>query len=108
MLRLDVFREQPVVPYAGAGVTWSLFREKESSDADVVVGDKGGWYYAAGLELLLDRFEPARAADLDISRGINDTYITFEYRHQILTEVGETSLLDFTADTVSLGLKFDF
>ena len=108
VLRLDFFEEQPIVPYGGVGLTWALFKEQVGDDAEAVVGDKSGWYYSVGLELLLDRFEPTRAADLDISRGINDTYLTLEYRHQVLTEVGETSQLDFTSENVTIGLKFDF
>lgn len=112
VLRLDFFREQPVVPYGTIGGTWALFKYTETEDAEAVIGDKGGWYWAAGLELLLDRLEPSRATDLDISRGINDTYLTLEFRRQTLVEVGEvdteTEGFDFSAKTLSIGLKFDF
>lgn len=106
--RLDFFDEQILVPYGRFGLTASLFKETvdDGGDEEVVMGDRYGYYGAIGLELLLDRFEPDRAADLDISQGINDTSIFIESRMQSL-QVGQ-DVLPFSGIVVTGGLKFEF
>lgn len=78
LLRLDFFHNQPVVPYGGGGVAYMVWGERDRLAGKNITGDKYGWTAVGGLAILLDNFEPARAADLDSYSGVNDTFLTFE------------------------------
>ena len=78
LVRLDVFHNQPVVPYFGGGVSYLVWGERDRLAGKNITGDKYGWTGVGGLASLLDTFEPARAADLDAYNGINDTFLTLE------------------------------
>jgi hypothetical protein len=69
-------------------------------------GGHYGYHYAAGLQILLDIFEPRRASLLHARSGVNDSYIVVEYRHR---EVGENEDgLKFTGSEVTVGLRIGF
>ena len=109
--RLDFLDEQVLVPYGSAGGDFWPWRENWYESADVagtdsVSGAKLGWHWAAGGQLLLDVFEPSRASRLQARTGIDDSYLTFEYRQQ---QVGNWQTgLRFTGSSWSLGLKFNY
>lgn len=103
-LRLDVLDEQFLVPYVRGGMSYLIFSH-DGADPVNTFGDKQGYYYGGGVEILLDKFEPDRAADLDISHGINDIYLTIEGRRHIMEEEGG---FNFSAQAMGLGLRFDF
>ncbi len=112
-LRLHVIDEQPVVPFGGVGVDWVFWRETPL-DADKVpvaagriVGSKLGWHWDAGVNILLDTFAPNRASELEARSGINDTWLTIQYRRQIVGKTGDAGL-DLDGWTLSGGLKIDF
>lgn len=88
-LRLDFFPEQPLVPYAGAGVSYLVFSERNPIEDDQVDGDKYGWTAFAGLQILLDWLEPARASDLDGWWGVNDTYLSLEVSKTVYDRLGQ-------------------
>jgi hypothetical protein len=111
-LRLDFLEEQWVVPMVAAGADYWLWNEKAGYDSDLNTWDAKqsgghyGYHYAAGLQILLDTFEPKRASLLHARSGINDSYIVVEWRHR---EVGENEDgLKFTGSEVTAGLRIGF
>lgn len=78
LVRLDFFHNQPVVPYGGGGIAYMIWGERDRLADRNVSGDKYGWIATGGVMILLDQFEPARAADFDSWWGVNDTFLTVE------------------------------
>ncbi|MFM7203478.1 MAG: hypothetical protein ACKO6N_22050 [Myxococcota bacterium] len=117
--RLDYFDEQPLVPYLTAGLSGDLIALTDTAYVDetlteTALGHRLGVYAGGGLEVLLDTFGPARAADLELSSGINDSYFVLDARYvwkDRYLESGAmntTSVLAFYGWQVTGGLKFDF
>lgn len=111
-LRLHVLDEQPIVPYALAGGDWVFWRETPL-DADGaarpsarVTGSKFGWHWGAGGNILIDNLAPRRASRLEATTGINDTWLTVEYRQQFIARGGPG--LDLSGWSISAGLKLDY
>ena len=103
--RLDVLPEQLIVPFAGMGYDYWLWQESWTG-GNKVQGGKKGTHTTMGAHLLLDLFQPQRASRLQATSGITDTYITVEYRQQLVGEDAEG--LTFSADVFSVGLKLDY
>ena len=103
--RLDVLPEQLIVPFVGIGYDYWLWQESWTG-GNKVQGSKTGTHTTMGAHLLLDLFQPRRASRLEASSGITDTFITIEYRSQVIGE--EADGLTFSADAVSIGLKLDY
>ena len=79
------------------------------------IGTRLGAYLGVGLEFLLDVFEPERASDLELTSGINDSYLVFDVRYYWLDRYLEDATLKQDQDNtlynglqVTAGLKFDF
>lgn len=117
--RLDYFDEQPLVPYVTAGLSGDVVNLTDTTYVDdalpeTALGHRLGVYAGGGLEVLLDTFGPARAADLELSSGINDSYFVLDARYvwkDRYLESGAmntTSVLAFYGWQVTGGLKFDF
>jgi hypothetical protein len=120
--RFDYFQEQPVVPYVAAGLQGALSVLKDLSAAadDASINHREGAYVGGGLEILLDTFEPSRASDLELSSGINDTYLVIDARYNWLQKyfsdggltddiaAGNSDVLLFNGFQITAGLKFDF
>jgi cytoskeletal protein RodZ len=111
-VRLDFIREQWIVPTAAAGLDYWLWSEKAGYDTDSLSWDAKrsgghyGYHYAAGLQILLDAFEPKRASQLQARAGIEDSYLVAEYRHR---EVGEEEDgLKFTGSEITVGLRIGY
>jgi hypothetical protein len=108
VFRLHLLDEQILVPYAGLGVDWWLWRESVENalgTKDVISGSKFGWHWSVGLNLLLDTFARPRASMLEAQTGINDSWLTVEFRRQVIQ--GQQGL-SFSADAITAGLKLDF
>lgn len=107
-VRLDVLKEQPLVPYAAAGVDYWMWRDKweDDSSEDTLTGGKMGWHYALGGQILLDLFDQNRSSAVQARTGIDDSYITVEWRKQSVgaNEDG----LDFSASAITGGLRFHY
>ena len=110
VFRLDVFREQPIVPYVTAGGDYWLWRERwdvdrEAGTSDQLGGGKLGYHWAVGGEILLDIFDRERASRIEARRGVDDSYLTVEYRQQ---EVSDGSGLSFSGSSVGVGLSLAY
>jgi hypothetical protein len=110
--RVHIIDEQPIVPYVGAGIDWVFYREDalDTEGAAIkssrLVGSKQGWHWQVGGNILLDLFSPSRASRLEAITGINDTWLTIEYRDQTISP-GDGAF-DFSGWALSIGLKLDY
>ncbi len=109
----DIVEEQPVVPYGGVGLAWTLWREHETGDGEEWTGDRIGGSAFFGVGLLLDRLEPKRAARIDAKSGINDAYLTVEGRYskvEAQRRDGEwlSDGLTFSGWSLHVGLKLAY
>ena len=109
----DQWFGMPVVPYGSLGVDYYLRRERygeiDTSDPfgnEVWSGSQAGWHYALGIDILLDWMDPRRASQAQARWGIEDTYLTVEWRTRS-DWPSSTSSLSFAGDTVTVGLKVD-
>lgn len=106
--RLHILDEQILVPYASIGLDAWTYEERNddgSGGKEKLSGTKFGNHWAVGGSLMLDVFSGRRASLLEAQTGINDTYLTFEYRKQHLPgSVG----FSFSGASFTAGLKFDF
>jgi hypothetical protein len=109
--RLDLFDEQPIVPFGRLGVDYWMWEENwyvaspETTD-HIANGGKYGWHFGGGLMFLLDAVDRRAASRLEAVSGINDTFLVAEYRNTLLVH-GEDQL-NLSSSEVSFGLKFDF
>ena len=113
LVGIDIAKEQPVVPYGGVGLAWTLWRENETGGGEEWVGDRMGGSAFFGVGLLLDRLEPARAARIDAKSGINDSYLTVEGRYskveaQLRDGEWQTDGLNFSGWSLHIGLKLAY
>ncbi|HJN73093.1 MAG TPA: hypothetical protein QGF58_04070 [Myxococcota bacterium] len=109
----DGWRGMPVVPYASIGADYYLRRERygdiDTEDPfgnEVWSGGQAGWHYALGADILLDWMDPDNASRAQARWGIEDTYLTIEWRTR-QDWPSSTSSLSFAGDTVTVGLKVD-
>jgi hypothetical protein len=116
-LRGHIFDEQPVVPFFRYGwdyVPWSEKSDNAAGSKDTVRGAKLGQHWAVGGAILLDLIGPQRASLLEAQSGINDSWITVEYRDQVIddrsTPWGKPSGegLVFSGASLTVGLKIDY
>ncbi|MCP4869003.1 MAG: hypothetical protein GY898_09835 [Proteobacteria bacterium] len=110
LVGLDIFFEQPVVPYGGIGLAMAFWRENETGGGEEYTGDRFGFNGFFGAAILLDALERTRSQHLDVTTGINDAYITVEGRWsdvgtQIRDGVTTTDGLQFGGWSVLGGLK---
>jgi hypothetical protein len=113
LIGVDIVNEQPVVPYGGVGLAWTLWREHRTGGGEEWVGDRMGGSYFFGVGVLLDRLEPQRAARVDARTGINDSYITVEGRYskveaQMRDGEWQTDGLRFSGWSLHVGLKLAY
>jgi hypothetical protein len=102
--RFDVLPEQLIVPFAGIGYDYWLWQESWKG-GNKIQGGKKGTHTTVGAHLLLDIFQPGRAGRLQAGTGITDTFITIEWRKQLVGE--DSGGLTFSGDAISVGLKLD-
>ncbi|MBM4392362.1 MAG: hypothetical protein FJ090_14675 [Deltaproteobacteria bacterium] len=111
-LRGDFWKEQPVVPFARAGVDLWLWNERweakyDEGGGDSVTAGTFGYHWAAGLYLLLDPLDQGSASHLETIASVNDTYLVAEYRRSYALG-DKDEIIDFTSSDLTFGLKFDY
>lgn len=117
--RAHILDEQPAVPFVGYGWDYVLWSEKWDNDVgtkDSLTGAKFGTHLSLGVDLLLDLIQPGRASFLEAQTGINDSWLTLEWRRQRIDarsrpwsgRTVEPDRLDFSGDAFLLGLKLDW
>ena len=107
-LRGQFFDEQLLVPYARYGYDYIIWNEKwddGNGGKNKISGAKTGSHYGYGVSILLDAFAKSRASLLEAQTGINDTFLTVEWRRQA---VDTGSGLIFSGESITAGLKLDF
>lgn len=107
---IDIVDEQPVVPYGGVGVAWTLWREHVTGGGEEWSGYRLGYNAFFGAALLLDRIEQRRAREVDAAVGVNDAFLTLEGRFaKVDSELEDGDLvkgtLDFSGWSFLAGLK---
>ena len=105
--RMNLFDNQPLVPYGGAGVDYWYFSNSTDVGDRSTSGAKQGWHWRAGGQLLLDLFEPRAAGNLYRSWGIHNTYLFGEYRISRVNDFGEPGF-DLSDRTWFGGLMIEF
>lgn len=99
LVGVDLVHEQPVVPYGGIGLNWTVFREHDRTSK--WNGYRMGPSAFFGAAILLDTFERSRSAALDSKSGINDAFLTIEGRYN----GARTLFQDGAATTGTFGLQ---
>lgn len=109
------FFKVPLVPYVKAGVAYSFWWMKDGSKKIAVnaQGEKGrggvvGWQLNPGVMLRLDFLERGSAKKLDVSTGINHTYIFGEFQLTRLRNFGVGNPIDLGDKTFFGGLAIEF
>lgn len=101
----------PFVPYAKAGIGGWLFwindAHGDTAGGGAAKGVRWGWTWSAGLQLMLDIFDPRLSREFDREYGVNGTYLYVDYTQQHVTSFGRKGL-DFSAATWSGGIAFEF
>ena len=87
MVGVDLADEQPIVPYGRIGLDMVPWTSRTTDEN--IKGMRGGWHWAAGIAFLLDVIAPRRAASAQARTGIDDAYLTFEYRQTTLDNFGQ-------------------
>ncbi len=105
-LRLDFLEDQVLVPFGNVGVDYWIWQEKWTNGGleEQMSGGKMGYHYAIGGQILLDRFDEASASLMEVKRGVEDTYLSVEYRVQEFNGEG----LSFNSDSVTFGIRFQY
>ena len=109
LLLRGVFSDrQWLAPYAGGGYTRMFYREKIEGQGKVR-GSAGGYYYRAGIQILLDGADRSAANNLFMDFGINHTWLFIEYQRSTAdanTITGTT--VDLGGKSYLAGLLFEF
>ncbi|MDP3274147.1 MAG: MXAN_2562 family outer membrane beta-barrel protein [Deltaproteobacteria bacterium] len=102
VLRIDGLARRvrwlPVVPFAKAGLAlapwWVTSGEANARDTsgNDAVGLSQGFYFAGGLAVMLDTFEPHVARQWDQQSGVNHSYVFFELNYQYLGGITRRTL----------------
>lgn len=108
ILRLHIFPNQPLVPYAGAGYAYLVWSERNPIEDDQTDGDKSGVTLFGGVQILLDWLEPGRADDLDNWWGVNDTFLSLEVSRTTYGDSDDVTGLDLGHVEARASFLFEF
>lgn len=102
----------PLVPYAKAGLVYTLWwvtegRGVEYADGQRGAGGKWGYQASAGISLMLDLLEPRLARDFDTDLGVNHSYLFAEYTHAQVNNFGGGGL-DLSSRHWMFGLTLEY
>jgi hypothetical protein len=102
----------PFVPYAKLGGAYALWTchsggaRCRSADGTLGRGAEYGYFYAGGLMLLLDFFDPVSSRDMDNSIGVNNSYFFGELFGSDISSFGNG--MQVGTQGWVLGLAFEF
>ncbi|MBI4042563.1 MAG: hypothetical protein HY391_03695, partial [Deltaproteobacteria bacterium] len=105
---LAYWHDQWVVPFGEVGGGfYYIFQNfaRSPSKGKNYAAWKSGSYWGGGVQLLLDIFESDTAHVFDVDYGVNNSYLTLEYRR---IEAREKKEYDFSGEFFMIGLHFDF
>jgi len=117
---LSETQEIPLVPYFKVGIDYTLWAISNgngntakwtSQDGIRTANGKGGtagWHAAVGISLVLDKFDPDAARQLDLDAGINHTHLFFEFGTWVVDGLGQANRLHVGDSTWTAGLMFEF
>jgi hypothetical protein len=116
VLRADVLWRSfgaPIVPYGKAGLGYAFWWAPNTSGVPKVNSVRGrggsfGTQFALGLAFALDALDPSAARTMDITTGVNNTYLFAEWYWLTLNGFGSDSALHVGANTWTAGLAFEF
>jgi len=101
----------PLVPYGKVGFGGWLFWINdalgETAGDGEAQGVRWGWSWSAGLNLVLDFFDPRLAGDFDRSFGVNNTSIYVDYTKVNVDDFGGKGF-NFSDEIWSGGIAFEF
>lgn len=117
-IRLKFSPQQLIVPYVGAGMDYSYFKEKgrdlDPNSGEIITvirhNNRSGYHINAGLQLLLNRFDENMGLRFDEKFGVNATYLTLEARYSDLTNFDKlkASETDASGWFYYMGILFEF
>jgi len=104
--RFDVLAQHwsvPLVPYGKVGAgAWLWWTGGEN-------GQRGGYSYGGGVQLLLDVLDPHLAREFDRNVGVNNSYLFVDWAGWQVDGFGDDDGFDLSDDAVlSFGLALDF
>lgn len=103
----------PLVPYVKGGISlyyWWVLNGggTAGTDADPAWGYTPGWFFAPGVMLQLDFFEPSAAKTFDTEFGVNHSYLFFEGMLAWIDDFGSGAAMALSDMTWVAGLAFEF
>jgi hypothetical protein len=117
VLRADVLWREvhvPLVPYAKAGIGYSIWRASNtlgtsSTNGVTGVGGSLGTELAVGVAFNLNVFDEYSAKTFDDAMGVNNTYVFGEYTRADLNGLGvQSDPLRVGGQSWTFGLAFEF
>jgi len=105
LYRVVFFEDQLLVPYVGGGFSYAYYRQDFGEKK--IDGDRFGYHFRAGLQILLDALEPRGARNMRESWGIDNTYLTLETLYTSLDDFGGEEI-DLGGTTLVGGLMFEY
>ena len=113
--RLDAFaRHLPIVPTARVGLDYYLWQILDGSgnvanfdSTHQAMGATHGWHYSVGFQLLLDALAEDMARDFQFNAGVQNSFITFEYRSSQIDDFGSANSFRLGDDAFFIGLALD-
>lgn len=105
--RADYFKSQFFVPFGEFGYDYYYFNENSSGGGHSFSGGRDGYHYGGGLQFLLDIFDKKNAGSMDTDYGVNNTFLSLEYRISKVNDFGK-GVWDFSSKTWFAGLMFEF
>jgi hypothetical protein len=105
----------PLVPYAKAGLAYSLYWNKSGSGnlarnsrGEAALGGVPGFQANVGAMLRMDFIEPGTAKKLDVLTGINHTYLFGEFQYSRVDNFGVGRSISLGDSTWFAGLAIEF
>ncbi|MBI2026310.1 MAG: hypothetical protein HYS98_00620 [Deltaproteobacteria bacterium] len=96
------FRHQPFVPFIEGGVSYYFMTQRGQND---YTREREGVYGSAGIQVNLNAVEPKVADRFDLNYGVNNTYLTIEYR---VIRTPNAGIMNLDGEFLMAGLMMEF